>query len=1149
MAAQTSNFAFLESEFKPVWESATRMERLAMADPRAGCFYARRTIEQIVKWLYEHDGNLKPPYSSKLAALLEEPSFAKVVAPEIRAKLAFVRVLGNQAVHSRRPIRQYDSLQAVKEVFHCCFWLVNRYTRFTPKVLEGVTFDESVLTQSPAVKEKLTIEKLKRLEEDLEQRDKELEEQKRAAETYDQEIKKLQAEIARAKQRNEGIPVDHDYDEAETRDRYIDVLLREAGWDPDFDDGTHKVREFEVSGMPNKSEIAYVDYVLWDKEGRLPLAVVEAKRTKKDARMGRTQAKLYADCLEAKYGLRPVIFYSNGYNHWIWDDERYPPRQIQGFLNEEELDLMIQRRETAKDLSKATIDKNIAGRYYQEHAIRRIAEAFMLGQRKALIVMATGSGKTRTAIALCDLLQRCNWVKRVLFLADRVALVNQAVNAFKSHLPHSNPVDLVTQKEQAASRVYVSTYPTMMSLIDDAQGRRKRFGVGHFDLVVIDEAHRSVYRKYRAIFDYFDACLVGLTATPRDEIDRDTYSLFELARGVPTYAYELDQAVEDGYLVMPKLVSVPIKFPREGIEYEKLPEEEKEQWDLLEWDDEGSVPDRVEAAAVNKWLFNVDTVDKVLEHLMANGLRVDAGQKIGKTIIFAKNHQHALFIQERFDANYPHLKGRFARVIDNQESYAQDLIKMFSMQKSPPRDAPQIAISVDMLDTGIDVPDVVNLVFFKIVRSKTKFWQMIGRGTRLCPELFGPGEAKEYFFVFDYCGNFEFFNLNPKGVEGNTQEPIGTKLFRARLDLVAALREADDGHTARRVADEGSTTIREFQKSVVDDLHGEMLTMNVDNFIVRPKRRHVETFRSRERWEDLSAQDYAALHNEVAVLPTQQEPEHPTAKFFDLLILRIQLGILQSDPATPGLIQKVREIASHLEELERIPAVKAQIILIQELQSDDYWEKVNLPMLDFGRRRLRDLVRHIDRSSRKIVTTDFEDEIGVGSEVELLNLSAAIDRAQYKRKFQEFLKKHEDQLALKKVKYNEPLTKKDLEELERMLFESGDLGSREEFEACYGSQESLGLFIRGLVGLDREAAKKAFDRYLDTTTFDAKQIEFINQIIDYLTQNGLMDPRMLFEHPFTNLSPGGPTSLFTDDDAAKIVSIIRAIRTNATAAR
>ena len=598
----------------------------------------------------------------------------------------------------------------------------------------------------------------------------------------DAEIKRLRAEIAATKQANQAIPDDHDYNEAQTRDAFIDLLLREAGWPLD----QTRDREFPVTGMPNSKGEGFVDYVLWGDDGR-PLAIVEAKRTKRDARVGRQQAKLYADCLEAMYGRRPIIFYTNGYEHWIWDDASHPPRPVQGFLKKAELELLIQRRTSRKTLGTVEIDETIVGRFYQTRAIRRIGEAFEQDNlRKALLVMATGSGKTRTVIALIDQLMRAGWVKRVLFLADRVALVNQAVAAFKAHLPHVAPVNLVTEKD-TEGRVYVSTYPTMVGLIDEMKNGTRRFGAGHFDLIVIDEAHRSVYRKYRAIFDYFDSYLVGLTATPRDEIDRDTYSLFELERGVPTDAYDLSEAVADGFLVPAQAVSVPLKFQREGIRYDDLSDEEKEQWDALEWSEDGSVPDRVDASALNKWLFNTDTVDKVLAHVMTHGLKVEDGDRLGKTIIFAKNHAHAAFIAERFDANWPHLKGHFARVIDNKTEYAQSLIDDFSTKDK----APHIAISVDMLDTGIDVPEVVNLVFFKIVRSKTKFWQMMGRGTRLCPDLFGPGLHKEHFLVFDFCQNFEFFNQNPERTEGALGEALGQRLFKTRLTLIGEIEDAD----------------------------------------------------------------------------------------------------------------------------------------------------------------------------------------------------------------------------------------------------------------------------------------------------------------------------------------------------------------------
>jgi type I restriction enzyme, R subunit len=576
--------------------------------------------------------------------------------------------------------------------------------------------------------------------------------------------------------------------EAETRDYFIDLLLKEAGWPLD----QPRDREYEVSGMPNAKGKGFVDYVLWGDDG-LPLGLVEAKKTRRDARVGQQQAKLYADCLEKQFGRRPVIFYSNGYEHWLWDDANYPPRAVQGFYKKAELELLIQRRASRKPLGPADISGTIVERFYQTRAIRRVAEAFEKDhERKALLVMATGAGKTRTVIALVDLLMRCNWVKRALFLADRVALVNQAANAFKKFLPDAAPVNLVTEKA-TEGRVFVSTYPTMMGLIDETKDGLRRFGVGHFDLVVIDEAHRSVFQKYKAIFDYFDSFLVGLTATPKGELDRNTYALFDLETGVPTDAYPLEDAVKDGFLVPPRAVAVPLKFQRLGIKkFEDLTEDERDQWDALEWDEEGGVPDEVEAPAVNKWLFNADTVDKVLEHLMTRGLKVAGGDRLGKTIIFAKNQKHAEFIQERFDLHYKKYAGHFARLITFETTYAQSLIDDFSNKEK----SPHIAISVDMLDTGIDVPEVVNLVFFKMVRSKTKFWQMVGRGTRLCPDLFEPGKHKEFFYIFDYCGNLEFFSANPDATDGTTAESLGKRLFKTRLELVTVLdRKAPGGPT------------------------------------------------------------------------------------------------------------------------------------------------------------------------------------------------------------------------------------------------------------------------------------------------------------------------------------------------------------------
>jgi type I restriction enzyme R subunit len=771
-----SQFVFLEREWAAVFEAASKAEATVHPDPRTACFYARRALELAVGWAYKHDAALRLPYQDNLSALIHEPSFKQAAGEAVFSKARVINTLGNRAVHSHRAVPEGDALAAVRELFHVAYWFARTYARVERPAL-GLAFDPASLPR-PAQASKQTAEQLQALEERLRERDENLAALLVDKAALDDELKRLRAEVALAKQAAAAQPDTHDYSEAETRDYFIDLLLREAGWALD----QTRDREFEISGMPNQGGKGFVDYVLWGDDGK-PLGLVEAKRTRRDARVGQQQAKLYADCLERQFGRRPVIFYSNGYEHWIWDDAQYPPRRVQGFYKKAELELLIQRRETRRPLAEAPISSAIVERHYQTRAIRRVAESFERDHdRKALLVMATGAGKTRTVIALCDLLMRCNWAKRVLFLADRVALVNQAVNAFKRHLPDASPVNLVTEKD-AEGRVFVSTYPTMMGLIDETADGQRRFGAGHFDLVIIDEAHRSVFQKYRAIFDYFDSLLVGLTATPKDEVDRNTYGLFDLENGVPTDAYSLEEAVRDGFLVSAKAVSVPLKFPREGITYDDLSEEDKDEWDALEWDDDGNVPNRVEAEAVNRWLFNKDTVDKVLEHLMTRGLKVAGGDRLGKTIVFAKNQQHADFIADRFNVNYPHHRGAFARVITFKTEYAQSLIDSFSAKEK----APHIAISVDMLDTGIDIPEVVNLVFFKLVRSKTKFWQMIGRGTRLCPDLLGPGQDKEFFYLFDYCQNLEYFSQDVAATEGALAASLSKRLFDTRLELIAQL--------------------------------------------------------------------------------------------------------------------------------------------------------------------------------------------------------------------------------------------------------------------------------------------------------------------------------------------------------------------------
>lgn len=946
----------------------------------------------------------------------------------------------------------------------------------------------------------------------------------------DEELARHRAEIAAAKAANAARPAPaHDYDEAATRDLFIDLLLKEAGWAL----GDARDREYEVQGMPNGQNKGFVDYVLWS--GEVPLAIVEAKRSRRSAKEGEQQARLYADCLEKQTGHRPVIYGTNGYEHWMWDDTTSPPRPVQGFHTRDELELMAQRRTRRKPLASLPIAPGIVERHYQQRAIRRIAETFERDQhRKALVVMATGAGKTRTVIALVDLLMRAGWVKRVLFLADRVALVNQAVNAFKAHLPDAAPVNLVTDRA-TEGRVYVSTYPTMMGLINEgAGGSERRFGVGHFDLIVVDEAHRSIYQKYRAIFSYFDALLVGLTATPKDEIDRNTYSLFGLESGVPTDAYGLDDAIAEGYLAPPKAISVPLQFQREGIRYADLSDDEKDQWDALEWDEEGSeAPEAVSAEAVNQWLFNTDTVDKMLALLMERGHKVAGGDRLGKTIVFARNQPHAEFIAERFNANYPQYRGEFARVITFKTEYAQSLIDDFSQKDR----APHIAISVDMLDTGIDVPEVVNLVFFKIVRSKAKFWQMVGRGTRLCKDLYGPDQDKKDFFIFDFCQNLEFFSQELEGSEGALAQPLSQRLFNARLELLSLL---DQRLKTQGVAEDTPPALALTEGAIRNDiaalLHRTVEGMPLANFMVRPQRRWVETWAQADAWKQPTAEQLAEVSEHLSGLPTSVRDNDEDAKRFDALMMGTQFALLRQEPALARLQTRVQQLASGLLELANVPSVREHLLLIEAIAGEEWWQDVTLPILEQARRKLRGLIKLIEKTSRKVVYTDFEDALGETTEVDLPLVASAVDFDRFRAKAKIFLRAHEDRLALHKLRRNQPLTATDLTELEALLHEAG--GSDRDIERARALHTSLPLFIRSLVGLDRGAATAAFAGLIATGTASAGQLQFVEEIVRHLTEHGAMPAERLYESPFTDIHAQGPDGVF---DTQRVEQLFKAL--------
>lgn len=640
--------------------------------------------------------------------------------------------------------------------------------------------------------------------------------------------------------------------------------------------------------------------------------------------------------------------------------------------------------------------------------------------------------------------------------------------------------------------------------------------------MICDEAHRSIYNKYRDIFNYFDAPLVGLTATPKDDIDKNTYEVFELENGVPTYGYELAQAVTDGFLVDFMSVETKLKFIEQGIVYDDLSDADKEAYEET-FARDGEYPESIGSSALNEWIFNEDTIREVLNVLMTNGIRIDYGEKIGKTIIFAKNHRHAEKIFEVFNKEYPHLNG-YAKVIDNKINYAQSAIDEFSEAKK----LPQIAISVDMLDTGIDVPEVLNLVFFKKVMSKAKFWQMIGRGTRLCPGLLD-GKDKKLFYIFDFCGNFEFFRMGGKGKSAN-QIALQGAIFNLKAQMAFKLQDL-----AYQTED-----LIPFRKALVEDMVRKVKELNKENFAVRQHLKYVELYSNPDNYNALTYEDTLLMGDELAPLITPDEDD-PKAMRFDALMYGIELAYLAGKTyarARKDLYKKVSAIAS----VANIPEIMVQSELIDKILHTDYVDNAGINEFEHIRESLRNLIKYIPYDGA-IYNTNFDDEIlsieWKDSELENDDLK------NYKAKAEFYVRQHQDNAVIAKLRSNIPLNAEDVKVLEGILW--SEVGSKADYEAEYG-QKPLGEFVREIVGLDMNAAKAAFADYLNNVNLDARQIYFVNQIVEYIVHNGVMkDLSVLQEAPFTD--KGSVVEIFTDLSVwIGIRKIIEQVNANALAA-
>ena len=1117
------NFSFLQSKpeyalFAPACVEAEKIFASAPAMCAVGC---RKALELAVKWVYAADTTMKMPYKDNLQSLIHEPTFRFAVDSNTWGKFPFIIKLGNLAVHTERSVQPSDALAALRGLFEFVQWIDYCY---------GVNYQERTFDENLVPTEKVAVDTQK-----IKEQESLLEEKEAQIEALRKQIEQMSAQYTAEKDKHqqERTFQPEDLSEFKTRKIYIDVDMKQMGWKFDSTDADVQ-EEYEVEGMAGvPGQPGFCDYVLFGKDG-LPLAVVEAKRTSKDPNIGRKQAVLYADCLERKFGRRPMMFTTNGFETYFWDDRSGPQRKVSGVFSKDDLQKRMNRRTERMDLTRVPIDDKITDRYYQKEAIRAVCEQITQGFRKHLLVMATGTGKTRTASSLTDVLSRGKWVTNILFLADRTALVKQAKDDFKNYLPDMSLCNLCSNKDDRNARIVFSTYPTILNAIDDTKSKdgRQLFTPAHFDLILIDESHRSIFKKYRAIFEYFDAFMVGLTATPKTDVDRNTYDFFEMEHDVPTYAYDYETAVYQDHVLVPYYnYEVKTKFLEEGITYDDLSDEDKERYedDFIE---DGQLPDFIPSAALNQFVFNETTVDTVLQDLMERGIKVAGGDRLGKTILFAQNKRHAEFILERFNKLYPQYHGTFAQRVICDDAYAQTVIDDFKQ----PEKEPHIAVSVDMMDTGIDVPECVNLVFFKKVRSKAKFWQMIGRGTRLrkglacLDQIDGTYTDKRRFLIFDYCGNFEYFREHKEGYETRETKTLSENIFGKQIKIAMALQESAFAGEDYQM----------WRSEIVNTCHKQVMALNADLIAVKLRMQYVEKYKKPEALVSISEGDKGELLTQIAPLVRSDEADE-FAKRFDNFMYGLILAHIEQMPAFQYAKKQLCDTASLLERKASIPQIKAKLPVLKEIHTDAFWDANDILLFEQVRKELRGLIRFLDEGggAQRQIVTKLTDPI-IDSQ-EGVQLDAAYDFEDYRAKVNRYVNEHGDTLAIYKLTHNIPLAMGDYQELERVL--TSELGSKEDYTREFGDTP-FGLLIRKIAKLDHEAAMQAFSAFINDQSLNQKQIAFVNKIIHHIELNGYMENvAELTRPPFDK--PIGFIKLFDAKTRTALMNAINQVRENA----
>lgn len=1090
------NFEILRKERPALAELGGFAEHYLHTDPASALTKLRIYGEQWTKAVY-WELRIKRPENLAFDGLLSAPEFARSVPRVILDKVHVLRREGNKGAHGGDVVADRVAW-VLEEAFQLGAWFLVRFLGRKPEDIPAfrpIAPPREVKAESQAAREAL-----------------------------EQQLAALVAERDALKQAYEALEVKAEtqplgqrvadvlkFDEATTRRRMIDVALADAGWNIGAKgvNTTEVEQEVELSDQPTPSGIGYADYVLWDDDGK-PLAVIEAKKTTVSPETGRKQAELYANALEKRDGLRPAIFYTNGYDIWLWDDAQgYAPRQIFGFYSKDSLQHLVRFQRSSKlALDTLAVNPDIAGRLYQIETIKRVTETFTKKQTKALIVQATGTGKTRVAIALADVLIRAKWGKRVLFLCDRNELRRQAKNAFTDHLAEPLTVVNASTAKDRNKRIYVATYPSMMNVFQS-------FDVGFFDLIIADESHRSVYNVYGDIFRYFDAFQVGLTATPVEFIARNTFSLFGCPGKDATAAYPLERAIAEKWLIPYEVYSHTTQFLRDGIKYAELSDEQKKQIE-----EDGIDPTELdhEAEAVSKQVFNKDTERHILRNLMEHGIRDATGQAPGKSVIFARGHAHAVLLETLFNEMYPQYGGKFCQVIDNYNPRAESLIDDFKGEGT--NNELTIAVSVDMLDTGIDVPEIVNLVFAKPVKSKVKFWQMIGRGTRLRPGLFGPGKDKTTFRIFDHWGNFEYFEQNKPEAEPTVAKPLMQRLFEARLTLASTALNAME---------------LDAFGAVVTLIDADVKALPEDSISVKEALREIHAVLQDGVIEHFAPATQQALKGRIAPLMQWVNVRgHAEALGFDLLVTAMQTALIKQsadfDNLKGDLVNAVNALQVNLNQ------VKAKAESIRKVKSPAFWTTVTPAALEELRQDLRGIMQFRQTGGggggHKIRTYDIAEDDGLIESGRRTSNIRSVDLAAYRARVEQAL--HElfaSDPTLKKIRSGQPVSKADLDSLVSLVLTRHpdvDLSVLTEFYPDTAGH--LDLIIRRIVGMDADAVEEHFTGFVRSyPSLTAGQTQFLRLLQNHIAQNGAIELARLADAPFTHLAEDGIFGVFPSD--------------------